>query len=161
MCANLPFTYFKWPWGKRNLVINTRGNIRVVRNERLLGLNPVGLERVVRNFSGKEGAGPRRKTKRKVGFLLKRVLTDNRTRQPAISPASWPSTHRYVPSIGEALVPPIQKRETRPPLSLGRLKFNPGTAGRSRVARSCCYSREVAARRYRRYRCLPHTRTIT
>lgn len=79
------------------------------------GLNPVGLKRVAGNVMGSErGKGTdeeEEETKRKAGFLLKRVSAGNRTEQPAINPASWPSTHRYVPSIGEALVPPIQKRE--------------------------------------------------
>lgn len=39
---------------EENLIINTRGNIWVVRNERLLGLNPVGLKRVASNITGSE-----------------------------------------------------------------------------------------------------------
>lgn len=63
-----------------------------------------------------------------------------------VSSATWPSTHRYAPrapytkekgpSYRAAPCRVASRRAALPPLSLGRLKFNSGTAARRAVARS-------------------------
>lgn len=66
---------------------------------------------------GREGTDEEEEeTRRKAGFLLKRVSAGNRTVQPAINPASWPSTHRYVPSHRWKPSCPLYKRERPDPL---------------------------------------------